>query len=141
MSTHKESTSANGQNLRNAPATQKMRLIWGAERVFLAWIRTAIALIALGFLIARLSGLLKIVGLQADKPNMTPVEAVLAGTLLMGLGGFISLIATWRYRQAHRNISAGKAFEHSGQLSVLVGLLTVLISVAIIVSVCVVAFR
>ena len=141
MSTDNESTSANGQNLRNAPGTQKMRLIWGAERVFLAWIRTAIALIALGFLIARLSGLLKIVGLQADKPNMTPVEAVVAGTLLMGLGGLISLIATWRYRQAHRNISAGKAFEHSGQLSVLVGLLTALISVAIIISVCVVAFR
>ena len=141
MSTDNESTSANGQNLRNAPGTQKMRLIWGAERVFLAWIRTAIALIALGFLIARLSGLLKIVGLQADKPNMTPVEAVVAGTLLMGLGGPISLIATWRYRQAHRNISAGKAFEHSGQLSVLVGLLTALISVAIIISVCVVAFR
>ena len=141
MVTDKESTSANGQNLRNEPGTQKMRLIWGAERVFLAWIRTAIALIALGFLIARLSGLLKIVGLQADKPNMTPVEAVVAGTLLMGLGGLISLIATWRYRQAHRNISAGKAFEHSGQLSVLVGLLTALISVAIIISVCVVAFR
>ena len=141
MSTDNESTSANGQNLRNAPGTQKMRLIWGAERVFLAWIRTAIALIALGFLIARLSGLLKIVGLQADKPNMTPVEAVVAGTLLMGLGGLISLIATWRYRQAHRNISAGKAFAHSGQLSVLVGLLTALISVAIIISVCVVAFR
>ena len=141
MSTDKESQAGNGQNLRNSPATQKMRLIWGAERVFLAWVRTAIALIALGFLIARLSGLLRIVGLEADKPNMTPVEAVLAGTLLMGLGGLISLIATWRYREAHRNISAGKAFQHSGQLSVLVGLLTALISVAIIISVCVVAFR
>ena len=141
MVTDKESTPANGQNLRNAPSTQKMRLIWGAERVFLAWIRTAIALIALGFLIARLSGLLRIVGLQTNQPNMTPVEAVVAGTLLMGLGGLISLIATWRYRQAHHNISAGKAFEHSGQLSVLVGLLTALISVVIIISVCVVAFR
>ena len=84
MSTDKESQSDNSQNLRNSPAAQKMRLIWGAERVFLAWVRTAIALIALGFLIARLSGLLRIVGLEADKPNMTPVEAVLAGTLHIG---------------------------------------------------------
>ena len=140
MKNDNDNSNSAGQNLRNAPETQKTRLIWGAERVFLAWIRTAIALIALGFLIARLSGLLRIIGLEADHPNMTPPEAVLAGTLLMGLGGVISLIATWRYREAHRQISAGQTFQHSGQLSIFVGILVALISVVIIISVCVIAF-
>ena len=140
MKTDNESANSDSQNLRNAPDTQKMRLIWGAERVFLAWIRTAIALIALGFLIARLSGLLQMIGVKSDSPNMTPIEAVLAGTLLMGLGGVISLVATWRYRESHRKISAGQAFQHSGKLSFLVGILVSLVSVAIIVSVCAIAF-
>ena len=140
MKNDNENSNSAAQNFRNAPETQKMRLIWGAERVFLAWIRTAIALIALGFLIARLSGLLRIIGLEADHPNMTPTEAVLAGTLLMGLGGVISLIATWRYRESHRKISAGQTFQHSGKLSILVGVLVALISVAIIISVCAIAF-
>lgn len=126
---------------RRAVATRKLRLTWGAERVFLAWIRTAIALMALGFLIARLSGLLRWLGATEQQSPLAPLEATIFGMVLMGLGGAISLIATWRYREAHRNIRRGKLFYHNAQLALWAGMATALIGLGLIISFVVVMLR
>ena len=130
----KKKRAKNRRVAKRVAATKKVRLVWGAERVFLAWIRTSIALIALGFLIARLGHLLQLAGLTPAESDSTPWESTLAGLTLMGLGGAISLVATWRFRVAHQAIRKGKMLRHSAHLSLAVGVITALVSFGLIAS-------
>ncbi len=75
------------------------------ERTFLAWVRTNVALISLGFVLARLS------------PSLTAAGAVNAGriaakTLPLGVGlvvfgTLVTVLAAWRYDKVNRQIEAG----------------------------------
>ena len=96
---------------------------------------------ALGFLIARLGGLLRFVGIESSESKLAPIEATIFGIILMGLGGFISVVATWRFGVAHRNISRGRVFQHNAQLALLVGVLTALVSMGLVAWFAWIAFR
>lgn len=118
---------------RRQRALEKLRYTWLAERVFLAWIRTGIALIALGFLLSRLGAFLQWMRGPARQANITPQEALWAGIASIGLGVFVSGVATWRLYRTRKAILRGDVLFHGAQLTVLVGLLTAAVGIILLI--------
>ena len=70
------------------------------ERTFLAWVRTSIAVMSLGFVIARFSLWMREMssGVSATmRIRYTGISEVL-GECMIGLGGVLTAFAAWRYR-------------------------------------------
>lgn len=62
------------------------------ERTFLAWVRTAIAIMAFGFLVQKFDLFLRIAGRSLDAPSSSASSQVvgnIAGLLLIVLGGVV----------------------------------------------------
>lgn len=104
------------------------------ERTFLAWVRTSIAIIGLGFVMAKFSVWLRqFLGTVAPRARMPPAGASLpAGIALIALGAVTTLLAYWRYLRVERAIDTG-AYTGQRGLLVLVTLSLVVVSVAVIV--------
>jgi putative membrane protein len=100
------------------------------ERTFLAWIRTALALLGFGFVLARVGLFLRQLILSAPAaesavPRMRHVhEFVITGTVFLGLGTLISAWAAWHYLRTRRAIEDNR-FEAAGLAIVIVALLSV----------------
>jgi putative membrane protein len=75
------------------------------ERTFLSWVRTTIALVSLGFVIARLGLWLREAGVNVSKlsHSVSPI-----GVGLMGFGALLTVLAAWRYDAVNRQIEAGQ---------------------------------
>ncbi len=75
------------------------------ERTFLAWVRTNVALISLGFVLARLSPSLSAAG--AVNAGRIAAKTVPLGVVLVVFGTLVTLLAAWRYDKVNREIEAG----------------------------------
>ena len=75
------------------------------ERTFLAWVRTNVALISLGFVLARLSPSLAAAG--AINAGRIAAKTVPLGIVLVVFGALVTLLAAWRYDSVNRQIEAG----------------------------------
>ena len=75
------------------------------ERTFLAWVRTNIALISLGFIIARISPTLSAAG--ATNASRILARTTLVGIVLVVFGALVTVLAAVRYDQVNRQIEAG----------------------------------
>src|SRR2546423_5293776 len=75
------------------------------ERTFLAWVRTNIALITLGFVVARLSPALGAAG--ATNASGLLARTTPVGIVLVVFGALVTVLAAWRYGQVNRQIEAG----------------------------------
>lgn len=84
------------------------------ERTYLAWIRTAISIMAFGFLIEKfelfLSSLGHAAGSTASFRGSPLAEAV--GLSLFGLGALIVISATWRFFLYKRYIDADERIPY-----------------------------
>jgi putative membrane protein len=77
------------------------------ERTFLAWVRTAIAVMAFGFLVEKFDLFLEITArsLGGRAPSsLTQAAGDVAGLLLILLGGAMVVTSTLRYRRTSRDI-------------------------------------
>jgi putative membrane protein len=97
------------------------------ERTFLAWIRTSLAVIALGFAVAKFGTWLReMVGQTAQAAEAArSSRSLIVGLVMIGVGGMFALIAAWRYRVVAKQIEAG-AVRPDG---VIVAVVTVIILV------------
>jgi putative membrane protein len=79
-----------------------------AERTFLAWIRTAVALMAFGFVIARFGVILEGLGPQgvADAPD--GALSLGLGLALIGVGVVVCVVSAVRHRRYVRAIDEGR---------------------------------
>ncbi|WP_422925131.1 YidH family protein [Singulisphaera sp. PoT] len=81
------------------------------ERTFLAWVRTSLALIGLGFVLARMGLFLgQIVALRApgnDRLTSGGHEFILAGIVFLILGVGCAAWSGWGYDRVRRSIDAG----------------------------------
>ena len=79
------------------------------ERTFLAWIRTSIAIISLGFVVAKFSVWLNELAakLQPGVAFHRSGASMPIGVSIMALGGLLALLAAWRYDVVNRAIASG----------------------------------
>jgi putative membrane protein len=75
------------------------------ERTFLAWLRTAIALMGFGFVIAKFGLFLRVIMRTGNVP--TPFSSGLIGIALVVAGGAMALVAAIRYQTLQRKIDLG----------------------------------
>lgn len=93
-----------------APRTARAREHLANERTLFAWVRTALALMALGFVVARFGLFLRAIALQAGSAD--PASGV-QGSEVIGVGlvvaGVLATAAgTRRFLRARRQIEEGR---------------------------------
>ena len=107
------------------------------ERTFLAWVRTAIAVMAFGFLVERFDLFLQSMIRSAPGPHPElhdPLVGRVAGFLLILLGGTMMVVAIVRFRKASKAIDHPEVTPGTGtRIDVaLAGLLVILGGVLLI---------
>ena len=84
------------------------RVYFAAERTFLAWLRTGITVMALGFVVARFGLFLRILGAQGGPvPPGTGLSPYL-GAVLVVLGVIATGAGTRRYQKFCRRLGRGE---------------------------------
>jgi putative membrane protein len=93
------------------------------ERTFLAWVRTALGLIGLGFVLARMGLFLRQLaragGLPGERGVPAGIEFLLVGLVFLVLGTGVSAWGGWHHRRTLRAIEAGRYEPASGSVLVL----------------------
>jgi putative membrane protein len=86
------------------------------ERTFLAWIRTSIAVISLGFVVAKFGVWLR--ELSANLAPGTPVHStglsLPMGIAMMAMGGGLAVLAAWHYHLVNLAIERGEVRANRG---------------------------
>ncbi len=90
------------------------------ERTFLAWVRSCIAIMALGFVVARFGLLIRELGPSA--PRHTPAGLSTGfGVALVVCGGALVILAALRYRATTRAIDHDSYHPSVGLIMLLAG--------------------
>src|ERR1051326_7956130 len=80
------------------------------ERTFLAWVRTSVAVMTLGFVIAKFSVWMRQMSSQlAPKDGVHRIGvAVPLGEVMIGIGALLVAFAAWRFHVVNRAIERGE---------------------------------
>ena len=95
--------------------------------------RTSVAVVSLGFVIARFSVWLRELAVHRE-PQVQAHRAGISlpiGVAMMALGGLLAVLAAWRYHVVNRDIERGKVSADRG-LVILVTVMVALLSGAMI---------
>jgi putative membrane protein len=88
------------------------------ERTFLAWIRTSIAIISLGFVVTKFSVWLRELALRFD-PHAQAARtgaSLPIGVAMMALGAVFAALAAHRYHRVNRDIEEGRVGPDRGMI-------------------------
>ena len=103
------------------------------ERTFLAWVRTSIAIISLGFVVAKFGLWLERMPGAAATPRVHGSGwSMPIGAGMMISGALLCLLAAWHHRRTTHEIEQGKVTPAYGLVIFVGGLVTVLAAVMII---------
>jgi inner membrane protein YidH len=105
-----------------------------AERTFLAWIRTSISVISLGFVVSKFGVWLREIS-ESLNPGGADVHKTSAslpmGIAMMAIGGVLALLALWHYHVVNVSIERGQVRPNRAMI-VTVALAVAFLSVLII---------
>jgi putative membrane protein len=91
------------------PAESDPRVYFAAERTFLAWIRTGLALMGIGFAVSRFGLFLRELSAGASHIQAkTTGLSLWSGVALVGLGVVVTVASAVRHFQLVRELSSGK---------------------------------
>lgn len=121
------------QQQTSPPPVQRITEYLANERTFLAWIRTSIAVITLGFVVAKFSLWLRELASSLHVPLSAQSGISLPiGLAMMGLGALLAVLALWHYHAVNRAIARGE-FRPDWRLVLLATLAVVTLAAAMIV--------
>jgi len=90
------------------PVEQDPRVYFAAERTFLAWIRTGLGLMGIGFAVSRFGLFLRqITATESHLPSRTTGLSLWSGVALVALGVVVNLSAVYRHFQLIQELSSG----------------------------------
>ena len=90
------------------PAEEDPRVYFAAERTFLAWIRTGLGLMGIGFAVSRFGLFLRELSPSATRlPGHTTGISLWSGIMLVALGVLVTLSAVVRHFQLVRELRSG----------------------------------
>ena len=95
---------------KEVPVNKQATEFLANERTFLTWIRTSIAVISLGFVIAKFRIWLQDLASAGHGPKIDPRlgDSFIIGIGMMALGALLSVLAVWRYHVVNLQIEHGK---------------------------------
>ncbi len=120
-------------NAPTGPGQQaEVRDYMAAERTLLAWIRTGLALMGFGFVVARFGLFLQQIQILQRGPAMQPYGLSLwFGTALIGAGVLVNLLSGWRHVQLVRTFNREQGHQpYSTALAVSTCLFLALVGLA-----------
>ena len=125
------------QEKANASADKKATDHLANERTFLAWVRTSITIMSLGFVVARFGLWLERVSqLTSDSgSNRQAYSSGLSMPIGVGLlicGALLTVMASWHYRRVGSDIEAGKV-EPAVWLVTFVSVIIAVLAVALVI--------
>jgi putative membrane protein len=90
------------------PAEEDPRVYFAAERTFLAWIRTGLGLMGIGFAVSRFGLFLRELSAETSHlPARTTGLSLWSGVMLVGLGVVVTLSSVARHFQLVRELRSG----------------------------------
>jgi putative membrane protein len=101
------------------------------ERTYLAYVRTALAFIAFGFVIARFSLFAREFSTLVHSPNPEPGLSTTFGTAMALFGIVVALLGAWRYAATDRGLRAGKVLRLSALAGYAISLFVVAIGAVV----------
>ncbi|MFO0807185.1 MAG: DUF202 domain-containing protein [Gemmataceae bacterium] len=110
--------------------------VWlAAERTLLAWIRTGLAMMGFGFVVARFGWFLReLTAADPSRPLPPSGLSMVFGTSLVVLGVIVNLSACALHMKFRRSLSQGEPYRPARwPLEVLVGMVLAVIGVAVVV--------
>ncbi len=98
------------------PEEKKSTEYLANERTFLAWIRTSIAVISLGFVVAKFGVWLRELAtrLAPQIPVHSTGMSLPIGVAMMALGGALAVLAAWHYHLVNLAIERGEVQANRG---------------------------
>jgi len=119
---------------KSVPVDKQATEFLANERTFLAWIRTSVSIISLGFVIAKFQ-----IWLQAfaragsvSTPPAKPGDSFEIGIGMMALGGLLTVLAAWHYHVVNLQIENGKVTADRGLIVFVTILVAMLAGVMIV---------
>ena len=95
-------------NSTDKPAEQDPRVYFAAERTFLAWIRTGLGLMGIGFAVSRFGLFLRqVTAADSHLPTRTTGLSLWSGVVLVALGVIVTLSSVLRHIQLIHELSSG----------------------------------
>jgi putative membrane protein len=91
------------------------------ERTFLAWVRTSIAIISLGFVVAKFDVWMRDLAGESSQLRVhagSPHASLIIGIAMMAIGGVFAALAARRYHRVTRDIERGKVQADRGLVGV-----------------------
>jgi len=101
------------------------------ERTYLAYIRTALAFIAFGFVIARFSLFEREFAVLVHRPGESAGLSTTFGTVMAFFGIFMAVLGAWRYAATDGGLRHGRVVTLSGALGYAIALFVVAIGVVV----------
>lgn len=85
------------------PSESDPRVYFAAERTLLAWLRTGLTIIGLGFLVARFGLVVRLLRGLNSEPS-APLASSIIGVGLVLLGAFMISASAWQHRRFCRGL-------------------------------------
>ena len=107
------------------------RVFMAAERTLLAWIRTGLALMGFGFVVARFGLFLRELSVTAQPVPQTPHFSVWIGTAVVLIGVIVNLLAAVHHVRLVRDLNQGvTSFDRPSRMAISVALVLAVVGIA-----------